>query len=230
MRRGFYTPIRLATIPAAFLLATAIVLAQSAGSHQKDPSLLHIGRPSFGVTPTEVVPARRLIPQMHWGVRDSSGLQLGAHYDSNKRHIFCLIRNAGAHPVTMNAYQFGCPGYIKVYARIAGTTEWTQVSDGLCGHGVGPRAIDNVTVQPGQYLIGKNLEFGGGTEHRTITQIECSFSEPIGPRQIVNPDNRPMEFRVEHKLPNDGSHDVWQGTLSSAVLTVPANALPHPTQ
>jgi len=228
MRRGLYTPIQLAAIHIAFLLGTASAMAQTNGSEQKDPSLLHIRKSWSDVKATEVVPAKRLIPRMHWGTRDSSGLELGAYYDPKKHFIFCLIRNAGTQAVTMNSYELGCRGYTKVYARIAGTTEWTQVSDGWCEHGAGPSARDNIIVQPGQYLIGETLEYGNGGEHRTITRIECSFSEMAGPRHLANPESKPMEFRVEHKLPNDGSHDVWQGTLSSAVLSVPTKALPHP--
>jgi hypothetical protein len=227
MRHVLYIPVRLAAIHIAFILVTVIALAQTTGSQRQDLSLLRLGVFLSSVKATEVIPARRLIPMMHWGARDSSGLQLGAYYNPQMHLILCFIRNAGARAVTMNAYQFGCGGYIKVYARIAGATQWTEVSGGTCAHGAGPSARDNVTVQPGQYLIRDNLQFGDGTEQRTITRIECSFlAIAVTSRIPPNPDLEPVELRVEHILPNDGSRDVWQGALLSAVLTVPAKTFP----
>ena len=228
MRRVLRISILLVTLPVAVILFAITVLAYPASLQQQQPALLHLGASASTTIPTAVVPARQLIPKMHWGTRDISGLRLGAYYDPQAHVIYGLIRNAGAHEATINAYQFGCPGYIKVYARLAGTTPWIEVSYGSCAHGVGPSARDNVIVQPGQCLIGqRNLQFAGTAEHRTIARIKCSFSAMAVTSRLPNPDHRPVELRVEHKLPNDGSRDVWQGTLSSAIFTVSAAALPH---
>lgn len=233
MRHILHYPVHFAAMPVAFLLMTGTGFMPPTGAQQKDPSLLHIGQPIVvSKKAIKFVPVRVMIPVTRWGAKDRSGLQLGIYPGPSENCLHCLIRNAGAHTVKMNTYQFGCPGYVKVYARVAGTKEWTEVSGGTCAHGVGPRARDNVTVQPGQYLIADNQVSGIGTKDRVLIRIECSFSAIADFHRLPNPDLKPVEIRVEHRLPNDGSPGVWQGTLSSPIITMPMKpppAAPGPT-
>jgi hypothetical protein len=165
-------------------------------------------------------------PNVSWGYREPSGLQMGLWKPGNSGAMLCVIRNAGSKPVRYDGHFVGYWEMMRIWARPHGTLSWTEVPfllRGLDGYmGAGPRPEDYHDLMPGQSLLSRSMTFPiqFALTPWYLDSLNSTFAVPLSDYDW------PVGIQMlDIKVSQMWLQDDPEASLDSGVITLPMEAV-----